>query len=100
MITKRKTIRGLGGHITEEVIEVSIIDKEQYQENVVIDTEILVSRWKGLRFRKPVTLNHTMEGILAQMSVNKRLKLFGDKVSSTNRRRVYRWFYFYTNVRK
>ena len=69
----------------------SIIDKEQHQETVVIDTEISVSRRKGLRFRKPVTFDHTMSIILTQMYVNKELKLCVDNISSSNRRSICRW---------
>ena len=36
-------------NITNEAVDVSIIDKEQHQETVVIDTKILVSRRKGLK---------------------------------------------------
>ena len=70
----------------------SIIDKKHHQETVVIDTEILVSRRKGLRFRKPVTFDHTMSFIITQMSVNKGLKLCVDNISSSNGRSVCRWF--------
>ena len=69
----------------------SIIDKEQHQETVVIDTEISVSRRKGLRFRKPVTFGHTMSIILTQMYVNKELKLCVDNISSSNGRSICRW---------
>ena len=78
--------------ITNEAIEVSIIDKEQHQETEVIDTKILVSRRKGPRSQKTVTFDHTMKIILTQMYVNEGLKLFEGNCFNRNIRKISRWY--------
>ena len=57
---KGKTIEAKYHNITDEVVEVSIIDEGQHQETVVIHIDTLVLRRIGLSFRKAVTFDHTM----------------------------------------
>ena len=70
---KGKTIEAKYHNITDEVVEVSIIDEGQHQETVVIHIDTLVLRRIGLSFRKAVTFDHTMAIALTQMYVNKGL---------------------------
>ena len=67
VITKRKTIEAEYRNITDETVEVSIIDKEQHQETVVIHIDTLVLRRIGLSFRKAVTFDHAMAIVLTNV---------------------------------